>query len=210
MENSFRKAEAKVSVFDHGLLYGDGVFEGRCLYSGRILMLQEHIDRLDRSAKAIALEIPMTKAAMSRAVVKSCKANKTMNGYIRLVVTRGVGTLGLYWIQLQDTADHNHSGKHPALSGAVVPGRAFHNNGRDGAESSRGHKPEIKSLTIEQHSGEDRGDKRQRRRSDTSCSPKPLRFQATGEQHIPRQGQVAHHTPPVYAGVRSKALRATL
>jgi branched-chain amino acid aminotransferase len=87
--------EAKVSVFDHGLLYGDGVFEGIRAYSGRVFMLKEHIDRLFRSAKAIALEIPMSKAAMIRAVVKTCKANKTMNGYIRLVVTRGVGSLGL-------------------------------------------------------------------------------------------------------------------
>jgi branched-chain amino acid aminotransferase len=87
--------QAKVSVFDHGLLYGDGVFEGIRAYSGRVFMLKEHIDRLYRSAKAIALEIPMTKAAMIRAVVRTCRANKTMNGYIRLVVTRGVGSLGL-------------------------------------------------------------------------------------------------------------------
>jgi branched-chain amino acid aminotransferase len=87
--------QAKVSVFDHGLLYGDGVFEGIRAYSGRVFMLKEHIDRLYRSAKAIALEIPMSKAAMIRAVVTTCKANKTMNGYIRLVVTRGVGSLGL-------------------------------------------------------------------------------------------------------------------
>jgi len=86
---------AKVSIFDHGLLYGDGVFEGIRSYSGRVFMLDEHIDRLYRSAKAIGLEIPMTKQGMARAVVKTCKANKTMDGYIRLVVTRGVGTLGL-------------------------------------------------------------------------------------------------------------------
>lgn len=86
---------AKVSIFDHGLLYGDGVFEGIRSYNGRVFMLDEHIERLYRSAKAIGLEIPMTKQGMARAVVKTCKANKTMDGYIRLVVTRGVGTLGL-------------------------------------------------------------------------------------------------------------------
>ena len=86
---------AKVSVFDHGLLYGDGVFEGIRSYNGRVFMLEEHVDRLYRSAKAIGLEIPMTKPGMARAVVKTCLANKTMDGYIRLVVTRGVGTLGL-------------------------------------------------------------------------------------------------------------------
>ncbi len=86
---------AKVSVFDHGLLYGDGVLEGIRAYNGRVFMLDEHVDRLYRSAQAIALKIPMAKPEMARAVVKTCKANGLKNGYIRLVVTRGVGTLGL-------------------------------------------------------------------------------------------------------------------
>ncbi len=87
--------EAKVSVFDHGLLYGDGVFEGIRAYNGRVFMLEEHVDRLFQSAKAINLEIPLSRAGMVRAVVKTCLANRTFDGYIRLVVTRGVGTLGL-------------------------------------------------------------------------------------------------------------------
>jgi branched-chain amino acid aminotransferase len=87
--------DAKISVFDHGLLYGDGVFEGIRAYSGRVFMLNEHIDRLYRSAQAIAMTIPMTKAEMADAVVKTCLANKIKEGYIRLVVTRGVGELGL-------------------------------------------------------------------------------------------------------------------
>lgn len=87
--------KAMVSVFDHGLLYGDGVFEGIRSYNGRVFMLDEHVARLYRSAKAIALEIPMTREEMAAAVVKTCKANACLNGYIRLVVTRGVGTLGL-------------------------------------------------------------------------------------------------------------------
>jgi len=87
--------QAKVSVFDHGLLYGDGVFEGIRSYKGRVFLLDEHVDRLYRSAKSIGLTIPMTRQEMAAAVVRTCKANKTMNGYIRLVVTRGVGTLGL-------------------------------------------------------------------------------------------------------------------
>lgn len=87
--------DAKVSVFDHGLLYGDGVFEGIRAYSGRVFMLDEHIDRLYRSAKAIAMQIPMTPAQMARAVVKTCAANRIRDGYVRLVVTRGVGELGL-------------------------------------------------------------------------------------------------------------------
>jgi branched-chain amino acid aminotransferase len=87
--------QAKVSVFDHGLLYGDGVFEGIRSYNGRIFELEAHVDRLYDSAKAIGLEIPMTRAGMAKAVARTCEVNKTMNGYIRLVVTRGVGTLGL-------------------------------------------------------------------------------------------------------------------
>jgi len=89
------EAEAKVSVFDHGLLYGDGVFEGIRSYSGRIFALEAHVDRLYDSAKAIALEIPMTRQEMMQAVALTCRENDTTDGYIRLVVTRGVGTLGL-------------------------------------------------------------------------------------------------------------------
>ncbi len=87
--------DAVVSVFDHGLLYGDGVFEGIRSYNGRVFLLEEHIDRLYDSAQAIALKIPMTKKEMSQAVVETCKANDLADGYIRLVVTRGKGTLGL-------------------------------------------------------------------------------------------------------------------
>lgn len=87
--------DAVVSVFDHGLLYGDGVFEGIRAYNGRVFLLDEHIDRLYDSAKAIALNIPMTKEEMTAAVVETCKANDIADGYIRLVVTRGKGTLGL-------------------------------------------------------------------------------------------------------------------
>ncbi|MFO1492588.1 MAG: branched-chain-amino-acid transaminase [Kiritimatiellia bacterium] len=87
--------DAKVSVFDHGLLYGDGIFEGIRAYHGRVFLLEEHIDRLYDSAKAILLDIPLTKKQMINAVVATCKANKLSQGYIRLVVTRGVGPLGL-------------------------------------------------------------------------------------------------------------------
>jgi branched-chain amino acid aminotransferase len=89
------EAEAKISVFDHGLLYGDGIFEGIRAYNGRVFRLREHIDRLYCSAKAILLEIPIGHEAMMRAVVETCRQNQVRDGYIRLVVTRGVGTLGL-------------------------------------------------------------------------------------------------------------------
>ena len=89
------ESEAKISVFDHGLLYGDGVFEGIRAYNGRVFKLEEHIDRIYDSAKAIMLEIPMSKEELSAVVVESCKTNNLPNGYIRLVVTRGKGDLGL-------------------------------------------------------------------------------------------------------------------
>jgi branched-chain amino acid aminotransferase len=91
----YSEQNAKISVFDHGLLYGDGIFEGIRAYNGRVFKLKEHIDRLFCSAKALLLEIPLTHAAMMKAVVDTCRQNKLRNGYIRLVVTRGVGTLGL-------------------------------------------------------------------------------------------------------------------
>lgn len=87
--------DAKISVFDHGLLYGDGVFEGIRAYNGRVFKLKEHIDRLFYSAKAILLEIPMTRAEMMKATVETIRANKLRDCYVRLVVTRGVGNLGL-------------------------------------------------------------------------------------------------------------------
>jgi branched-chain amino acid aminotransferase len=86
---------AKISVFDHGLLYGDGIFEGIRAYNGRVFKLKEHIDRLYYSAKAILLTIPMSHAEMMKAVVDTCRENGLREGYIRLVVTRGVGGLGL-------------------------------------------------------------------------------------------------------------------
>ena len=87
--------DAKISVFDHGLLYGDGLFEGIRAYNGRVFKLKEHIDRLFCSAKAILLKLPMAHAEIMAAVVATCRRNRIRDGYIRLVVTRGVGTLGL-------------------------------------------------------------------------------------------------------------------
>jgi branched-chain amino acid aminotransferase len=88
-------ADAKVSVFDHGLLYGDGVFEGIRLYSGNVFRLEEHLERLEYSARAIMLKLPLTRAELREATCETCRLNGLSNGYIRLVVTRGVGDLGL-------------------------------------------------------------------------------------------------------------------
>jgi len=89
------EADARISVFDHGLLYGDGVFEGIRVYNSKIFELEAHIRRLYESAKAIRLVVPMSKDELIGAVKKTAEANNVIGGYIRLVVTRGVGTLGL-------------------------------------------------------------------------------------------------------------------
>lgn len=91
----YSKSQAKISVFDHGLLYGDGVFEGIRAYKGVVFKLKEHIDRLYNSAKAIMLNIPMTKEEMINAVLETLRKNGLRDAYVRLVVTRGVGDLGL-------------------------------------------------------------------------------------------------------------------
>jgi branched-chain amino acid aminotransferase len=91
----YPKSDAKISVYDHGLLYGDGVFEGIRAYDGVVFKLKEHIDRLYRSAHSIMLEIPITQEEMTKAVLNTLKKNKLMESYIRLVVTRGCGDLGL-------------------------------------------------------------------------------------------------------------------
>ncbi|MEK6715569.1 MAG: branched-chain-amino-acid transaminase [Candidatus Omnitrophota bacterium] len=89
------KNEAKISVFDHGLLYGDGVFEGIRSYNCLVFRLKDHIDRLYRSAQAILLDIPLSKEKIAAAIIKTLKANKLKDSYIRVVVTRGEGDLGL-------------------------------------------------------------------------------------------------------------------
>lgn len=91
----YPKSQAKISVFDHGFLYGDGVFEGIRAYNGVVLKLKEHIDRLYNSAKVLMLNIPLTKEEMINAVLETLRRNKLKDAYIRLVVTRGVGDLGL-------------------------------------------------------------------------------------------------------------------
>jgi branched-chain amino acid aminotransferase len=91
----YAKEDAKVSVFDHGLLYGDGIFEGIRFYNGRVFKLDEHLERLWDSARAICLTIPMTRPELQAATLETIRQNGLQDGYIRLLVTRGVGNLGL-------------------------------------------------------------------------------------------------------------------
>lgn len=91
----YNKEDAKISVFDHALLYGDGVFEGIRLYSGNVFRLDEHLERLEYSAHAILLELPWSRQEIADAVCETCRVNGLTDGYIRLIVTRGAGALGL-------------------------------------------------------------------------------------------------------------------
>ena len=91
----YDKENAKISVYDHGLLYGDGVFEGMRSYNGKVFKMQQHLDRLWESAHSILLQIPIDKTQMNDAVYETLKINDITDGYIRLIVTRGAGTLGL-------------------------------------------------------------------------------------------------------------------
>jgi len=91
----YQKSDAKISVFDHGLLYGDGVFEGIRVYSRLVFKLREHVDRLFESALSIMIMIPLTKEQLIKAIVATLKANDLKDGYIRVIVTRGEGDLGL-------------------------------------------------------------------------------------------------------------------
>ncbi|GBD35366.1 Branched-chain-amino-acid aminotransferase [bacterium HR36] len=91
----YDKAEAKISVYDHGLLYGDGVFEGIRAYGGKVFRLQQHLERLYNSAKAIKLEIPMSREELAQVIRQTLKLNALIDAYIRVVVTRGAGSLGL-------------------------------------------------------------------------------------------------------------------
>lgn len=98
------ESEARISVFDHGLLYGDGVFEGIRLYDGNLFRLEEHLERLENSAKAILLTLPLARPELSEATAETCRQNGLRDAYIRLVVTRGAGDLGLApWLCLKPT-----------------------------------------------------------------------------------------------------------
>jgi len=102
----YSESEAKISVFDHGLLYGDGVFEGIRFYNGKVFRLEEHMDRLYKSAAAIGLSIPLDSSALTEALLETVRRNELTDGYIRLVVTRGKGDLGLSPGTAQ--ADHHY------------------------------------------------------------------------------------------------------
>ena len=115
--------EAKISVYDHGFLYGDGVFEGIRAYHGRVFKLDEHLDRLYRSARAIMLEIPLSREALRAAVLESLKRNRLSDGYVRLIVTRGRGDLGEQRVGIdRRMGQRDHGGDCVVVGAAARPG----------------------------------------------------------------------------------------
>src|ERR1700747_3370634 len=114
----YSEANAQLSVFDHGLLYGDGIFEGIRFYNGRVFRLEEHLDRLWDSARSICLEIPITMGEVTEAVLETIRQNHLRDGYIRLLVTRGVGNLGLNPVQC----------KHPSVIIIAATIALYHEN----------------------------------------------------------------------------------
>jgi len=89
------REDARISVFDHGFLYGDGVFEGIRAYGGRVFRLREHLERLERSARSIMLPLPLTQEELSDVILETCRQNEVASGYLRVVVSRGPGDLGI-------------------------------------------------------------------------------------------------------------------
>ena len=118
--NFYDQVDAKISVFDHGLLYGDGVFEGIRFYNDRVFRLDEHIDRLWDSARVIALELPMSKSELIAAILETIRQNDLHDGYIRLIVTRGMGSLGLSPDSCRRAKRNYHRRHHRALSRGLI------------------------------------------------------------------------------------------
>ena len=126
----YDKEDAKISVYDHGLLYGDGVFEGIRSYAGKVFRMAEHLERLWNSAKVIWLEIPISKQEMAKAIEDTLAVNGIQDGYIRVVVTRGVGSLGLDPNRLQSSPGHRHRRQDRALSARAVRARTWRSSRR--------------------------------------------------------------------------------
>ena len=181
-----------MSVFDHGLLYGDGVFEGIRLYGGNVFRLEEHLERFENSAKAILLELPLTRAEWSRAVCETCRVNGLTDGYIRLVVTRGVGDLGLApWLCSKPSLLRDRE-QDLALPARVLRERAGDRDRADPADRpGRPAADDQVAQLPEQHPGEDRGQAVRGPRGDHAQRP-GLRRRGHGRQRLHRaQGRAA-------------------
>ena len=133
----YDERNARISVFDHGLLYGDGIFEGIRAYNGRVFKLKEHIDRLFYSAKSILLTVPMAHADIMAAIVETCRRNRMRDGYIRLVVTRGPGTLGLNPNRCKNPSVIIIAGQDTTLPGGALSARHGHHHRANDAQPAQ-------------------------------------------------------------------------
>ncbi len=162
----YDKADAKISVYDHGLLYGDGVFEGIRAYGGRVFRLAQHLDRLYDSARSIHLQVPMAKEQLAEAVRETVATNNLTDAYIRLVVTRGAGSLGLDPRKTTDPQVIIIADSITLYPDGTVRARPQDRHRRDDPQPPRGAQPADQVAELpEQHPGEDRGHERRLSRS---------------------------------------------
>ena len=182
----FDKADAKISVFDHGLLYGDGVFEGIRSYSGKVFRLKQHVDRLYDSASAIHLQIPMTREEMARAIVDTLAVNKLFDAYIRVVVTRGAGSLGPRPQENDRPPGHHHHRPDQPLPRRALRARTEdHHGGHDAQPPQCRQPPDQVAQLPEQHPRQDRGHQRRLPRS-AHAQPQGRGCRVHGRQHLRR------------------------
>ena len=178
--------QAKISVFDHGLLYGDGIFEGIRIYKGRIFKEEEHVRRFFQSAKAIRLQLPYNEEGVSDAMHQTMEANGvTGDGYIRLVATRGVGSLGISIVRTACPSIIVIVDTISLYAPRSVPARAALHRLQHHAEPPQQHQPpgEIAELS-EQRDGQARSPRRRRRRSH-HAQPPGVHLGVHRRQHLP-------------------------
>ena len=189
----FDKADAKISVYDHGLLYGDGVFEGIRAYSGRVFRLDAHVDRLYDSARAIHLRIPITKAEMARSVRRHRRRQRDQGRVRPPDRHQGRGQPGPRPPQDDRPADHRHRRRHQPVSARTVRARAQDRHRRHLAQPPRGAQPAHQVAELpEQHPRQDRGDQRRLPRS-PHAQPQGRGRRVHGRQHLHRQARRDPH-----------------
>ena len=184
--------EATVNVLDHGLLYGDGIFEGIRAYNGRVFKLDRHIDRLFESAKALRLDLPLSRHEFEQIVLETCRRNDIIDGYIRLVVTRGVGGLGI----------DPSSCRNPEVIVIARPIISFYREPRRHqtrdvvaqAALPRHAEPVDQVAELREQRAGAHGGQRSRRRRSAAARRERLRGRGDSRQHLPRHAQVGDAT----------------
>ena len=204
----FDKADAKISVYDHGLLYGDGVFEGIRSYSGRVFRLTRHVDRLYDSARSIHLQIPISKGEMSRAIIETLAVNKLVDAYIRVIVTRGRRQPRPRSAEDDRPPGDRHHRRDQPLPCRALRSRPEDRHRRDAAQPpERPEPPDQVAQLPQQHPRQDRGDQRRLPRS-PDAQPQGRGRRVHRRQHLRRRGR-ASSIPPRSTPASSRGSPAT-